>query len=386
MDNNAKKGLSDIMGGGYNPYQELRSQTKKLVEKWKPSGLLEGMDKESFDQHSMAILLENQARQLIDESSGTNPSGGAGDEEWSGVALPLVRKVFGEIASKDFVSVQPMNLPSGLVFYLNFTYGGGGRIGDGFTAGSKIHGVTDTKDTDASGGLYGAGRYAFTANSASLAKSEFDELLKIANQLSFNHRVIYTKEVEKPEYKVNTPQRCYFCKEELYTELKKLALNEEIPWIANGTNVDDLGDFRPGIKASKDFMIRSPLVESGINKKEVRAIAKEINISNWDKPAQACLSSRVAYGIKITDGILNRISIAEKHVKSLGIDQVRVRHHGNLARIEVPKEQISILMNEDNNRKITENLKKLGYVYVTVDLQGFRSGSMNDQLIKNTFS
>ena len=225
-----------------------------------------------------------------------------------------------------------------------------------------------------------------TANSASLAKSEFDELLKIANQLSFNHRVIYTKEVEKPEYKVNTPQRCYFCKEELYTELKKLALNEEIPWIANGTNVDDLGDFRPGIKASKDFMIRSPLVESGINKKEVRAIAKEINISNWDKPAQACLSSRVAYGIKITDGILNRISIAEKHVKSLGIDQVRVRHHGNLARIEVPKEQISILMNEDNNRKITENLKKLGYVYVTVDLQGFRSGSMNDQLIKNTFS
>ena len=167
MDNNAKKGLNDIMGGGYNPYQELRHQTKKLVEKWKPSGLLEGMDKESFDQHSMAILLENQARQLIDESSGTNPSGGAGDEEWSGVALPLVRKVFGEIASKDFVSVQPMNLPSGLVFYLNFTYGGGGRIGDGFTAGSKIHGVTDTKDTDASGGLYGAGRYAFTANSAS---------------------------------------------------------------------------------------------------------------------------------------------------------------------------------------------------------------------------
>ena len=163
-------------------------------------------------------------------------------------------------------------------------------------------------------------------------------------------------------------------------------MNEEIPWIANGTNVDDLGDFRPGIKASKDFMIRSPLVESGINKKEVRAIAKEINISNWDKPAQACLSSRVAYGIKITDGMLKRISIAEKHVKSLGIDQVRVRHHGNLARIEVPKEQISILMNEDNNRKITENLKKLGYVYVTVDLQGFRSGSMNDQLIKNTFS
>lgn len=222
-----------------------------------------------------------------------------------------------------------------------------------------------------------------TANSASLAPSEFSELLKIAGELKFNHRVIYTKEVESSEYKANTSQRCYFCKEELYTELKKLAAKENIPWITNGTNVDDLGDFRPGIKAAKDFIIRSPLVEVGINKDEVRAIAKEINISNWDKPAQACLSSRVAYGIKITDSILNKISLAEEHVKGFGISQVRVRHHGNLARIEVPEQQISILLDKDNNKNITERLKKLGYVYVTVDLQGFRSGSMNDQLTKN---
>lgn len=223
-----------------------------------------------------------------------------------------------------------------------------------------------------------------TANSASLAPSEFNELLKIARQSNFNHRVIYTKEVQTSQYKENTPQRCYFCKEELYTELKKLASDEDIPWIANGTNVDDLGDFRPGLKAAKDFMIRSPLVEAGINKNEVRAIAKEIKISNWDKPAQACLSSRVAYGIKITEGILNRISTAEEHVKHLGIDQVRVRHHGNLARIEVPKQQIPILLDQNNNQKITEKLKELGYVYVTVDLQGFRSGSMNDQLGKKS--
>jgi len=222
-----------------------------------------------------------------------------------------------------------------------------------------------------------------TANSASLAPSEFSELLKIAGELKFNHRVIYTKEVESSEYKANTSQRCYFCKEELYTELKTLASKENIPWITNGTNVDDLGDFRPGIKAAKDFIIRSPLVEVGINKDEVRAIAKEINISNWDKPAQACLSSRVAYGIKITDSILNKISLAEEHVKGFGISQVRVRHHGNLARIEVPEQQISILLDKDNNKNITERLKKLGYVYVTVDLQGFRSGSMNDQLTKN---
>ena len=222
-----------------------------------------------------------------------------------------------------------------------------------------------------------------TANSASLAPSEFSELLKIAGELKFNHRVIYTKEMESSDYKANTPQRCYFCKEELYTELKTLASKENIPWITNGTNVDDLGDFRPGIKAAKDFIIRSPLVEVGINKDEVRAIAKEINISNWDKPAQACLSSRVAYGIKITDSILNKISLAEEHVKGFGISQVRVRHHGNLARIEVPEQQISILLDKDNNKNITERLKKLGYVYVTVDLQGFRSGSMNDQLTKN---
>tara|TARA_Y100001960_G_scaffold322590_1_gene399371 strand:+ start:3429 stop:4271 length:843 start_codon:yes stop_codon:yes gene_type:complete len=224
-----------------------------------------------------------------------------------------------------------------------------------------------------------------TANSPSLAETEFDELLKIAEELNFNHRVIDTKEIEKVQYRENSPQRCYFCKEELYTELKKLAFEESIPWIINGTNIDDLGDFRPGIKAAKDFMVRSPLVESGINKKEVRALAKEMNISNWDKPAQACLSSRVAYGIKITDVILNQISVAENHIKILGIDQVRVRHHGNLARIEVPKKQISILLDEDNNRKITEKLKELGYSYVTVDLQGFRSGSMNDQLANSTF-
>ena len=224
-----------------------------------------------------------------------------------------------------------------------------------------------------------------TANSSSLSSSEFHELLKIANQLRFNHKIILTKETASPEYKANTPKRCYFCKEELYSELKKLAANEGIPWISNGTNVDDLGDFRPGIKAAKDFMIRSPLVEAGINKNEVRAIAKEINISNWDKPAQACLSSRVAYGIKITDSILRNISLAEEYVKSFGIKQVRVRHHGNLARIEVPQHQISILMDRDNNKNITERLKRLGYVYVTVDLQGFRSGSMNDQLKSHSF-
>jgi len=155
MNNKAQGQLNDILSNGYNPYKKQLDESKKLVGKWQPTGLLEGLDKE-YESHGMAVLLENQARQVIDEASRTGTS--QNSEEWSGVALPLVRRIFGEIAAKDFVSVQPMNLPSGLVFYLNFKYGGGaGSQKHDFSA--NIHGVTDTKDVDASGGLYGAGRY-----------------------------------------------------------------------------------------------------------------------------------------------------------------------------------------------------------------------------------
>ena len=156
------KNLSNIMEG-YSPYKELREQTKGLVKKWESTGLLEGLNGES-EVHGMSILLENQARQLIDEASKTGTS--SNSEEWSGVALPLVRKVFGEIAAKDFVSVQPMNLPSGLVFYLEFKYGTGQA---GFTATDSVFGTTDTADTDAAGGLYGAGRFGYSINDKTIA-------------------------------------------------------------------------------------------------------------------------------------------------------------------------------------------------------------------------
>ena len=151
--------LNKLMGG-YNPHKALIEQTKGLVSKWNPTGLLEGLDTEQ-ELHGMAVLLENQARELIDASSRAGTS--AGSEEWSGVALPLVRRIFGEIAAKDFVSVQPMNLPSGLVFYLNFKYG---SAQTGFTQDANIHGTTETA-ADASGGLYGSGRYGYSINDTS---------------------------------------------------------------------------------------------------------------------------------------------------------------------------------------------------------------------------
>ena len=167
MENKAKNQLQDIMNNGYNPYKKQLDESRKLVSKWNASGLLEGMDGET-QKAGMAVLLENQARQLIDEASKTNPTGAAQGEEWSGVALPLVRRIFGEIAAKDFVSVQPMNLPSGLVFFLDFKYGGIAGVNSGFDNSGNIHGTTNLKDTDADGGLYGTGRYGYTNSTGSL--------------------------------------------------------------------------------------------------------------------------------------------------------------------------------------------------------------------------
>ena len=165
MNNKAQNQLSDIMNNGYNPYKKQLEESRKLVSKWNETGLLEGTHGET-EKAGMAVLLENQARQLIDEASKT---GGQSSEEWSGVALPLVRRIFGEIAAKDFVSVQPMNLPSGLVFFLDFKYGGihGGNSNLGFNSGDNIHGTTNVKDTDASGGLYGTGRFGYTVATGS---------------------------------------------------------------------------------------------------------------------------------------------------------------------------------------------------------------------------
>ena len=221
---------------------------------------------------------------------------------------------------------------------------------------------------------------AVTAESPSLAPSELTEAVSLAERLELNHRVIQTHEVEREDYLANTPNRCFFCKDELYTHLSKLSAAESYQWVANGTNVDDLGDFRPGQEAAKQYGVRSPLVEAGLSKAEIRSLSQDMDLPTWDKPAQACLSSRIPYGSPVSVEALGRIAKAEEFLHGVGIRQLRVRHHGNVARIEVDTADFPILLDDETRQRITQHFRSLGYAYVTLDLDGFRSGSMNEVL------
>ena len=221
---------------------------------------------------------------------------------------------------------------------------------------------------------------AVTAHSPSLAPAELDEAKRTARAAGLRHRVVQTNEVAREDYRANDPNRCYFCKDELYTVLRRIADDEGFRFVANGANVDDLGDFRPGLNAAKRHGVRSPLVEAGLGKAEVRDLSRDMGLPTWDKPAQACLSSRIPYGTPVSVEALDRIARAESFVRGLGVRQVRVRHHGAVARIEVEPGDIPMLTSGDAGRRVSEHLRSLGYSYVTVDLEGFRSGSMNEVL------
>ena len=221
---------------------------------------------------------------------------------------------------------------------------------------------------------------AVTARSPSLAPSELDDALSFAESLGLDHRVIETAEVEREDYRANNPNRCYFCKDELYTHLTALAGEEGFAWVANGANVDDLGDFRPGLNAAKQYDVRSPMVEAGLTKAEIRALSKEIGLPTWDKPAQACLSSRIPYGTPVSVEVLERIAAAEKFLRDLGLRQLRVRHHDTVARIEVEPADFAVLTDDSVRKRITDYFRSIGYAYVALDLEGFRSGSLNETL------
>ncbi|MCH7606386.1 MAG: ATP-dependent sacrificial sulfur transferase LarE [Chloroflexi bacterium] len=225
---------------------------------------------------------------------------------------------------------------------------------------------------------------AVTAESPSLAPSELRDAISLALSQGFNHKVIKTGEVERPDYQANDSNRCYFCKDELYAHLTPLARDEGYEWVANGTNMDDLGDFRPGQNAAKQYGVRSPLVEAGLSKADIRSLSKEMGLQTWDKPAQACLSSRIPYGSPVTVEALTRIAQAEEFLRGLGIGQLRVRHHGTVARIEVDPSDFGLLLDEETRTRLTEYFRSIGYAYVTLDLQGFRSGSMNEVLSAQT--
>ena len=221
---------------------------------------------------------------------------------------------------------------------------------------------------------------AVTAESPSLAPSELRDAVELAQRLGLNHRIIQTKEVEREDYQANTSNRCFFCKDELYTHLSRFAPEEGYEWITNGTNMDDLGDFRPGLNAAKQYGVRSPLVDAGLTKAEIRELSKEMDLPTWDKPAQACLSSRIPYGTPVSVESLTRIAKAEEFLHDLGIRQLRVRHHDTIARIEVEPSDFLTLIDEDVRQRVNEFFRSIGYSYVTLDLEGFRSGSLNEVL------
>lgn len=219
-----------------------------------------------------------------------------------------------------------------------------------------------------------------TADSETYPASELEEARRLAGHLGMRHLVIETRELDNPEYTRNAPNRCFFCKEELFTRLAPLARREGAAHLVYGANMDDLGDHRPGMEAAKHLGVKAPLIEAELWKTEIRELSHEFGLPTWDKPSFACLSSRFQYGDAITAEKLRQVDAAEAFVRSLGFKQFRVRHHDRLARLEIARDEMARLWEDGIRDSIVERFRELGYLYVTVDLQGFRSGSANDAL------
>jgi len=210
---------------------------------------------------------------------------------------------------------------------------------------------------------------------------ECEDAETLARKLGFRFTTIETNELENPQFVANSSDRCYYCKRELFQRLQGIASAEDLDWIADGSNYDDLGDYRPGRKALTELGIRSPLCEVELTKDEIRGLSKKRGLPTWDKPASPCLASRIPYGISVTRDTLRRIADGERYLRNLGIRECRLRHHGNIARIEVNGEGMSLLLKNQIRQDLVKQIKALGYTYVTLDLGGYRSGSLNEELI-----
>jgi uncharacterized protein len=219
---------------------------------------------------------------------------------------------------------------------------------------------------------------AATGLSASYAEEEIAEAKAVAAELGAPHMMVETMELTDPRYADNTHQRCFFCKSELYSKLRQKADELGFAAIVDGTNADDLGDFRPGLRAADQLGVISPLAEAGLTKPEIRQIARAWGVPIWNKPAAACLSSRFQYGDRITVEKLRKVGSAESGLRRLGLRGFRVRHHDEIARLEIPVEQFGFVL--EHRAEILDCIKQAGYGYVTLDLDGFRSGSMNEVL------
>ena len=219
-----------------------------------------------------------------------------------------------------------------------------------------------------------------TADSETYPAAELEETRRLAKLLGMRHAVIRTRELDNPEYAKNPPNRCYFCKEELFAKLEPIAREAGAAQLVYGANMDDLGDHRPGMTAAKEKGVRAPMIEAELWKAEIRELSRELGLPTWDKPSFACLSSRFQYGEAITAEKLRQVDAAEAFVRSLGFRQFRVRHHDRLARLELAPDEIALLWENGRHEAIVKRFRELGYGYVTLDLQGFRSGSANEVL------
>lgn len=219
---------------------------------------------------------------------------------------------------------------------------------------------------------------AVTARSSTYPEREFKEAVEFAAQYKIPHMVIASEELEVEGFADNPRNRCYLCKQELFSKMKQLAANEGYKYVVEGSNYDDLGDYRPGLQAISELGIVSPLREAGLTKNEIRLLSKEMGLKTWDKPSFACLSSRFSYGEKITREKLEMVDKAEQFLIDMGFKQVRVRHHGTVARIEVDESDFARFIDSKTRHAIYSRFNELGFLYVSLDLKGYRTGSMNE--------
>jgi len=221
---------------------------------------------------------------------------------------------------------------------------------------------------------------ACIGKSESLAETELKQALKWGAEMGAKVELVYPKELDNQHYRTNPPDRCYYCKVELYQLLRQMAEKKGYNAVLCGTNVDDLSDFRPGLEAARKWQVYSPLEEAGLTKNDIRVLSRRLGLASWNKPAQPCLASRIAYGLEITPQRLKQIEKGEEFLQGLGLSELRVRHHGDLVRIEVPQNRIAEMIQGDRREKIVTFFKKLGFSFISLDLEGLRRGSGNEPL------
>ena len=223
---------------------------------------------------------------------------------------------------------------------------------------------------------------AVTAFSGTMPEKDFQDAVSFAKETGVDHLVIHTEELSNESFVSNPRDRCFYCKEELFRKLRQIAADRGCDRVFDGTNTDDLDDYRPGLRAAALYGVRSPLAENGLSKEDIRRMSRELGLSAWERPSSPCLSSRFPYGRRITLSGLRQVEKAEEFLRGLGLQELRVRHHGEVARIEVKEKDMQFLLDPDNRIKITEALKALGFSFVALDLEGYTSGSMNRTLGK----